>query len=145
MKFAFGHEKQERLEVDVLSYERPVSGEYYDDNWLVVAVNVSAGGFSGRARMTILTDELVRFSEQLHLLYDRRSGSAEFRTLEEQLSLTIVGDGKGHIRLTGEFLDAAGIGNRLSFALDFDQTLLQDSIRALDGVIHAFPVRGTKA
>lgn len=145
MEFAFGQSERERIAVNVLSYERPISGDYYDDNWLLVAINVSVGGFSGRARAAFGAGELVRFSQQLHLLYDSLSGSAEFRTLEDQLSLTLVGDGRGHIRLTGEFLDDAGIGNRLSFTLDFDQTLLHDSIRALDAVIHAFPVRGAKA
>jgi len=145
MKFAFGDSEHERFVLDVLSYERPVSGEYHDDNWLVVAMTVSVGGFTGRAGATIVTDELVSFSEQLHVLYDRLTGSAEFSTLESQLSLKLAGDGKGHIRLTGEVSDAAGIGNPLSFHLDFDQTLLQHSIHELDSVLKAFPIRNAKA
>ena len=110
-------------------------------NWLVVAILVLAGGFSGRARASILTDELVSFAEQLHPLCETLNGTAEFSTLEGQLLLKLLGDGRGHINLTGEVLDRAGLGNTLSFSFEFDQTLLQRSIHELDSVIRAFPVR----
>jgi len=32
MIFSFGQSRQERIEVDVLRYERPPTGEDYDDN-----------------------------------------------------------------------------------------------------------------
>src|SRR5947208_1811455 len=135
MKFSFGESERERIEVDVMSYERPASGEHHDDNWLSVSITVRIGGFSGRAGAAIVTDELVRFAEQLHRLYDELTGSAEFRTLEGQLSLTLSCDTRGHIALRGEVLDQAGIGNRLSFHLDLDRSFLQQSIRELDAVI----------
>jgi hypothetical protein len=145
MKFSFGDSERERIEVDVMSYERPASGEYHDDNWLSVSITVRVGGFSGRVGAAIVTDELVRFAEQLHRLYKELTGSAEFTTLEGQLSLTLSCDTRGHITLRGEILDQAGIGNRLSFHLDLDQSFLQKSIGELDAVIRAFPVRHAKA
>jgi len=141
MTFAFGQSERERLTVDVLSYERPISGEHYDDNWLVITISVLAGGFSGRARATILTDELVSFAEQLHPLCESLKGTAEFATLEGQLSLKLTGDGRGHIHLSGVVSDRPGVGNTLSFTFEFDQTLLQRSIHEIDSVIRAFPVR----
>jgi hypothetical protein len=145
MKFAFGQSERERVEVDILSYERPISGDYHDDNWLVIAITVSAGGFSGRARATILTDELMSFLEPLQVLYRSLKGTANFSTLEGQLSLELVGNGKGDIQLAGEVSDAAGRGNTLSFTLDFDQTTLNQSIHELDAVLKAFPIRNAKA
>ena len=145
MKFSFGEAERERIEVDVMSYERPASGEYSDDNWLSISITVRVGGFSGRVRASIVTDELVRFAEALHRLYEQLTGSAEFTTLEGQLSLTLTCDSRGHITVRGEVLDQAGIGNRLSFHLDPDQSFLQQSIRELDAVIGAFPVRHAKA
>ena len=141
MTFKFGQSEHERVAVDIHTYERPVTGEHYDDNWLVVAIAVTAGGFSGQTRATILTDELVSFSEQLHALYECLKGSAEFTTLEGQLSLKLVGDGRGHIHLSGGVSDRAGLGNTLSFTFEFDQTMLQQSINELDSAIRAFPVR----
>ena len=145
MKFSIGEAERERVEVDVISYERAVVGDYHDDNWLTVSIAVCVGGFSGRVRAAILTGELVAFAEQLRRLHEQLTGSAEFTTMEGQLSLMLACDIRGHITLQGEVLDRAGIGNRLSFHLDLDQSFLPQSIHELDAVIQAFPVRHAKA
>jgi hypothetical protein len=144
MIFSFGHSERERIEVDVLGYERAPVGEYYDDNWLWVDICVQAGGFRGSVSATILTGDLVGFASQLRPLFETLGGSAQFSTMEEQLSLRLVGDGKGHIELRGEVSDKAGIGNRLHFKLEFDQSQLGASIRELDKVTSQFPVREAK-
>src|SRR5207245_2813088 len=110
MTFSFGQPEQERIEVDVLSYERAQVGEYHDDNWLVSQVRVCAGGFRGTVDAAFITEELVAFLAQLRPLYESLSGTAEFPTLEEQLYLRLTGDGKGHIELVGEVADQPGIG-----------------------------------
>lgn len=63
------------------------------------------------------------------------NGDAEFATLEDQLRLFLKGDGKGHIELVGEVFDQPGIGNRLHFALKFDQSQLGASLRKLEKVM----------
>jgi hypothetical protein len=141
MIFSFGQSKHERVEVDVHGYERPASGEYYDHNWLRTDVRVSAGKFRGEVYATIITSELVAFLSELRTLYERLNGSAEFKTMEEQLSLRLVGDGRGHIELRGEVADQPGIGNRLHFTLQFDQSQLGAAIRELEQVTSQFPVR----
>jgi hypothetical protein len=141
MTFSFGQSEQERVEVDVLHYERARVGEYHDDNWLTVEIRVRAGGFRGKVSAAIVTDELVRFVSQLRPLFETLRGSAEFSTMEGQLSLQLTGDGKGHIELRGEVADRPGIGNRLHFALEFDQSQLGASISELEKVISEFPVR----
>jgi hypothetical protein len=143
MIFSFGQSERERIEVDVLRYERAPIGEYHDDNWLTAEIRVQAGGFNGNAAVAIVTDELVRFVTELRPLFETLSGSAEFTTTEDQLALKLVGDGKGHIELRGEVADQAGIGNRLHFTLQFDQSQLGASIRELDRVLSQFPVRGS--
>jgi hypothetical protein len=144
MIFSFGHAEMERVEIDVLSYERSPTGEYYDDNWLNVDICVKAGGFRGKVSAAIITEDLVQFASQLRPLYDSLSGSAKFSTMEEQLSLNLVGDGKGHIELRGEVADRPGLGNRLHLSLQFDQSQLGESIRELERVISEFPVRIAK-
>jgi hypothetical protein len=74
MKFSFSDSERERIEVEVMSYERPASGEYHDDNWLSISITVRVGGFSGRVGAPIVTDELVRFAEQPRRLYERLTG-----------------------------------------------------------------------
>jgi hypothetical protein len=141
MTFAFGHAEQERIEVDVHGYERASVGEYWDDNWLRVDIRVRAGGFRGKASAAIITRELTKFLSELHPLSETLSGSAEFTTMEDQLSLRLAGDGKGHIALRGEVSDQTGVGNRLQFTLHFDQLQLGASIRELERVTSEFPVR----
>lgn len=142
MFFSFGQSERERVEVNVLRYERAPIGDYYDDNWLEIEIRVQAGGFEGKMNAAILTEDLERFLSQLRPLYETLSGSAEFGTMEDQLSLKLTGDGKGHIELHGEVADRPGIGNRLHFALQFDQSQLRASISELEKATLQFPVRG---
>ena len=141
MIFSFGQSEQERIEVDVQHYERAPVGEYYDDNWLTTQVRVRAGGFRGNVDAAILTVELVAFVARLRQLHNTLHGAADFSTLEEQLHLRVTGDGKGHMELVGDVADQPGIGNRLHFRLQFDQSQLEESIRELERVTSAFPVR----
>ena len=143
MTFSFGQTEHERIEVDVLCYERTPSGEYHDDNWLNSQIRVSAGGFCGKVDAAIVTDELTEFLGQLRSLFSSLRGRAEFSTMEGQLHLTLTGDGKGHIALAGEVADQPGIGNRLHFALQFDQSQLGVAIRELERVTSTFPIRGS--
>jgi hypothetical protein len=141
MRFSFGQSEHERVEVDVLSYERLPVGDYHDDNWLTVKISVLAGGFRGNVKAAILTGELVDFLAQVRVLFQSLSGMAKFTTLEEQLHLRLAGDGKGHVELTGEVADQPGIGNQLHFKLHFDQSQLGASVRELERVVLEFPIR----
>jgi hypothetical protein len=141
MTFSFGQSERERIEVDVLRYERQPVGEYHDDNWLTVQVRVCVGGFRGTVDGAFITEEFVAFLTQLRPLHQSLSGTAQFTTMEGQLHLRLTGDGKGHIELVGEIADQPGIGNRLHFTLHFDQSQLGASIHELERVTSEFPVR----
>jgi hypothetical protein len=143
MIFAFGQSEHERIEVDVLGYERASVGDYYDDNWLTVQIRARVGGFRGIVNAAILTDELVAFLAQLRPLHQSLRGVAEFTTLEEQLHMRLAGDGRGQIELIADMDDQPGIGNRLHFTLNFDQSQLGVSIRDCEKVVSQFPVRPT--
>jgi hypothetical protein len=141
MTFSFGQSQHEHIEVEVLRYERQPVGEYNDDNWVTVQVRVCVGGFRGTVDGAFVTEEFVAFLTQLRPLYQSLSGTAEFATLEGQLHLRLMRDGKGHIELVGEVADQPGIGNRLHFTLHFDQSQLGASIHELERVTSEFPVR----
>lgn len=139
--FFFGGDERERIEVTVHGYERAPVGDFHDDNWLSVEVAVKAGAFSGRYQAAFLTEELVLFLEQLQTLHSALRGRATFATMEEQLSISLEGDGLGHITLIGAASDQPGIGNELRFQLSLDQTQLQASLQSLEAVVNAYPVR----
>jgi hypothetical protein len=141
MIFSFGHSEHERVEIDVLGYERSPVGEYYDDNWLTVKAVVHAGGFRGKINAAIFTHELADFLSKLRALYDKLYGVAEFTTMEGQILLRLTRDGLGHIEFHGELKDKAGIGNCLTFTLNLDQTMMLTSINELEKIAAKYPVR----
>ncbi|WP_458071774.1 WapI family immunity protein [Rhodanobacter sp. BL-MT-08] len=104
-------------------------------------VSVQCGAFHGRFPAAFLTGELESFHAQLISLYQTLLGTAKFQTLEGQLELQATGDGLGHVRISGEALDQAGIGNKLVFEIVIDQTQLQTSVQMLAAAMLAFPVR----
>lgn len=140
--FSLGNSETEKVTVSVLNYECALTGDFYDDNWLSVRVDVSTGAFSGEFDAAFLTEDFVGFREQMVALYDSLMGEAIFATLEGQLSLRVTGDGRGGITVTGEALDQPGIGNRLAFAFALDQTSLVGTLRGLNEIISLFPIRG---
>jgi hypothetical protein len=117
--------------------------DYWDGNWLSTNISVFIGGFRGRVDADLRAEELVAFRDQLRAVYESLSGRAEFHTMEGWLGLQVLADKTGHLRVTGDLLDEPGIGNRLSFSLDLDQTYLPNVLSALDEITRAFPVIGT--
>jgi hypothetical protein len=59
------------------------------------------------------------------------------------LGIEVKGDVMGHFTAECEAIDQAGIGNRLSFTLSFDQTDIPAILRGLGSVVEEFPVLGT--
>jgi hypothetical protein len=120
----------------------PELNDYWDGNWICATVDIAAGSFRGEFEGQFRNEEFVRFRDQLRVLYERIKGGARLETLEGQLAISVEGDGKGHFHAACVALDQPGIGNRLTFGLDFDQTELPDILRGLDATCAAFPVVG---
>ncbi len=139
--FSFGGNERERLEVQVHAYARVPVGDYHDDNWLRVSVSIQAGAFSGTFGCAFLAPEFSEFRDSLQVLHETLAGVARFSTIEDQLSLKLTGDGRGHIALKGLALDVPGMGNRLEFHLDLDTGHLSSALRELDEIVGAFPTR----
>ena len=139
--FHIGGAEHERVEVCIRSYEYAPTGEYHDDNWLAVKVSLSVGAFRGSFQASFLTEEIVLFREGVAALYETLTGIARFIAMENQLFLELSGNGRGNIAIKGEARDQCGVGNRLEFELNIDQTQLAETMKELDAVIERFPVR----
>jgi hypothetical protein len=135
-----GKSTSEHLCIEVLRRTHPRATDYWDGNWLSAHVRVRVGGFDGRANGDLRAEELVAFREQLARLHMTLTGEAVFQTMEEWLSVRLIGDGRGHIEAKAILRDAPGIGNRLDFTLALDQTDLPTALNALDGMCAVFPV-----
>ena len=82
------------------------------------------------------------FQEDVEDLNRTLDGAASFSTMEGQLALSLTADGNGQVRVAGEGIDEAGVGNRLQFGFVIEQAHLQDLGRSLEHLLTAFPVIG---
>lgn len=139
--FSIGTTKSESIFVTVNGYERGVTGEYYDDNWVNVKVSIAMGAFKGNFDAAFLTHDFVQFREALQALYETLKGEAIFSTLEEQLFIKLTVDNGGHIAVEGMAIDQPGIGTELKFAFDLDQSYLPKIISDLDEIVTKYPIR----
>ncbi len=139
---SIGSQEHDRLSIVVLDYERAPLGEVFDDNWLVARVELSVGAFSGEFALSLTPQDFETFFAQLEQLYETLTGYAKFQTIEEQVEVSLSGDGKGGVEVVGFALDRAGIGNRLEFSFSIDQTFIPPMLSQLREIITEFPTRG---
>ena len=138
--FRLGAEHGEYISLTVSGRECPSSGDYWDANWLRCAVEITVGAFRGYLEGMIRTEELERFRGQLQRLNEQLDGEAEFSTLEDWISLRLIGDGRGHIEARCRLCDDPAGGNRLTCRLNMDQTFLPPLLRELSELNKAYPV-----
>ena len=132
----------QRVLIQPQGRQHPGLFDYWDGNRIVCDIQLSAGGFRGGYQASLRSEEFQAFLAEVEVLGDSLEGTAAFSTIEGQLALTLAGDGKGHVRVTGEAQDEPGIGNRLHFEFEIDQTRLPEICRSLEHLLAAFPVTG---
>jgi len=128
--WSVGYAEHERLIVTLLS--SPAEDEGYD--WVSARAVVAAGGFRGDCHVMLTFTDLIRFQQELHVLYRDLKGQATLKTVEDLISLKLTIDGLGNIEAVGHLMEPAA-GNRLSFTLSLDQTFLKQTISELDKAI----------
>jgi hypothetical protein len=143
--FRLGGEAAEYVELTILGRSNPGATDFWDGNWLVTEVQLQSGGFTGAFKANLRTHEIADFAAELRGLHTALRGSAELRTMEQQLKLSFTGDGRGHLNVQCEAHDQAGCGNQLRFELSTDQTELPPLLRQLDDVLSRYPVIGKPA
>ena len=68
-----------------------------NDGWRGGEIEIQCDGWRGRIKAYFHRRELGRFGQQVHDLRRDLSGTAELSPLEPNLTLSFIGDGKGHI------------------------------------------------
>ena len=121
----------------------PESADYWDGNWIYANVAVRAGAFQGAYEALLRTDEFRDLRSQLSELYKALAGVARFDAMENWVRVHVAGDGRGNFLASCMARDNLGMGNELTFELDFDQTAIPQMLRDLDQILHAFPVKGS--
>jgi len=129
--WSIGYPEKERLEVELLG--EPASDRGYD--WIQARVRIDVGGFKGDVAMMLTLSDILRFRTALEPVYRDVRGSAEFKTIEGQLQIKVEVDKLGHVKASGFVRDDASFGNRLTFGIEFDQTLLWHTISEIDEAV----------
>jgi hypothetical protein len=124
----FGVVGGERIEIHLAD---PTSG------WIETSVSIVVDGFSGELRLSFELRDLERLGESLAKLYASLSGKAVLEGREEQLVLTLEGNGRGAIAIKGSAYARPTYGNCLEFELEIDQTFLPEILRLLRGYLQA--------
>lgn len=122
--------------------EIPDASDYWDGNWLAATIRLEAGAFRGEYEAKLRANELASFRDAVKQLHQTLQGHAAFETMERWIAIRIEGDGLGHFTAECEARDDPGMGNRLTFAVTFDQTDMPAMLRSLDAICEAFPVVG---
>jgi hypothetical protein len=128
--FAIGYHEKERLEVTLLGVPANAEVEGYD--WIKAQVHIEVGGFIGDVEITMCLSDIIRFKEQLEPVYRDLTGTAEFTTIEDQLYIRIEVDKFGHVTAAGHLIDDLVNGDKLTFMITYDQTLLWHTISEID-------------
>jgi hypothetical protein len=116
----------------------------WDKNWIHSRITIKGGAFRGQFYCDLMTTDFELFKRALKQTYDSLKGHAEFKTLEGQIQIKIEGDGLGHFTVDCEVMDEAGIGNKLTVTMAFDQTQIPGFVRQLDKIVKQFPIQGTE-
>jgi ribosome-associated toxin RatA of RatAB toxin-antitoxin module len=130
------------IRIEVIESNYPNAEMDWDKNWVSSIVSVKAGAFSGKFNADLMTIDFADFKISLKKLYQKLDGTITFNTLEDQIEMKIIGDGIGHLRAECEVMDNAGVGNKLEFDIDFDQTHIPKLLNQLEKITTKFPVLG---
>jgi hypothetical protein len=141
--FRIGSSNRAYVIVSPTRGEQREAKDYNNDGWIDAEVEIAAGAFHGSFAAQVQAEDFARFRDQLRPLYTQLSGHAVFATDEDWLLIEVEGDGKGHFHASCKADDQPGIGNKLAFVIDFDQTELPDILKRLDAICEAFPVVGS--
>ena len=126
-----------------LCRKHPGLFDYQDGNWIDCELEIAAGAFHGRYRADLRSEEFAAFLQDTESLDRALEGVASFNAVEGCIAIALTGDGNGHVRATGEAVDAADAGNRLLFDFEIAPTCLPDIRQSLEHLLAAYPVTGT--
>lgn len=136
--FSIGYPDKERLVVTLLG--SPTASESEGHDWVKAVAHVEVGAFNGELGIWICISDVIRFHDELEVVYNNVAGAAEFKTIEDQLYINIEVDKLGHVQASGYIIDGFVAGNKLNFNIQFDQTLLWHTISEIDeALFQLFP------
>ena len=92
------------------------------DDWVRADVEIKVRGFGASIIADFEPADFRIFETELRTLYTDLTGKAELRPTEEQITLSLRGNGRGGIEVAGSAWFVACFGSKLDFEFEIDQT-----------------------
>jgi hypothetical protein len=119
-------------------FEVCLSDEIRKQNWARARVRLAVEGFVADVSAFFDKEDFVNFYGELQRLDRTLSGTAKLEPLDQQVSLALTVDARGHLKLEGHVWSRAACGNKLSYSLEVDQTYLKEPLQQLHAAIDAW-------
>ena len=107
--------------------------------WFETKVFIQVESFTGAFQSLVDHHALLKFQQELQLLYQTLQGSAQLEPIEKQITLKLSGNGRGGITASGAAWSRPCYGNHLEFSFEMDQTFLLAVLAQLNAIL-PFPL-----
>jgi len=104
------------------------------EGWFDTEIEVRCDGWHGKFGASFMQGELSQFAKQVQDLHQHLHGQATLEPMEPNLTLSLSGDGKGHVEISGVAQKQFHTGTKLTFKMELDQTYLPAIARALANI-----------
>lgn len=101
------------------------------EGWFDTEIEVRCDGWRGKFRASFMQGELSRFGQEVQSLHQHLDGKATLEPIEPNLTLSLSGDSKGHVEVSGVARNQFQTGTELTFQMELDQTYLPAIAKAL--------------
>ncbi len=123
--------------------EFPESDDYWDGNWLDVAVTCTGKSSVAHAEGSILhLSELQEWLDECKQIYTSLSGEAHLNCMEPNIDVKIRMKNRGCCELLVS-LAHDPLYETHSFVFDLDQSYLPPLIQNLETLLHSYPLNGS--
>lgn len=123
----------------------PQSQDYWDGNWLIVTAHCSYSQSSVRADGSFVhLGEIYGLLQETEALFQTLQGKAELRCMEPNLSVELLAQTGGHIRVKIS-LTPDNMTESHSYTDGLDQTYLPPVISGCKAILAKFPLREPEA
>ena len=103
--------------------------------WFETKVFIQVESFTGAFQSLVDHHALLKFQQELQLLYQTLQGSAQLEPIEKQITLKLSGNGRGGITASGAAWSRPCYGNHLEFSFEMDQTFLLAVLAQLNAIL----------
>lgn len=119
----------------------PDATEYWDANWLMATACCKAQGAAVKTGGSIIhLSELLTWLKQIESIQKNLLGPANLDCMEPELSVYLVGDGRGHIAVKVE-ITPDHLKQAHEFEFEIDQTYLTKLARQCRNVLAEYPLK----